>query len=173
MNERFIPHTFIKKVIIRTEAWFWTPLLKKDLALYFSAVSQLEDDLKKPYYMTQGKKIPFSIPRYCILSMVLPALERASLAAARNQAWLDVCKIGLALKIYRGKNGHYPDSLDELKPGTLPEIPLDTFTGKGLIYRKTTNSVIIYSVGENRKDDSGQWGKPSKWSDGYDIVWEE
>ena len=61
-DKRFIPHTFIKKVIIRTGAWFWTPLLKKDLVLYFSAVSQLEDDFKKPYYMTQERRYLLVFP---------------------------------------------------------------------------------------------------------------
>jgi hypothetical protein len=147
-------------------------------------MSKLEDRIGEPYYKLADKKmLPnvkewVRIPKYCILSrMLMPAFYRTFEVTAKNQAYINVCKTGLALKIYKGKYGYYPDSLDKLKPEFLPEIPLDPFTGKSLIYRKTANSVLVYSVGENLKDDGGQWGKAGlegggRWDTG-DIVWEE
>ncbi|MBU1631173.1 MAG: hypothetical protein KKH49_05175, partial [Candidatus Omnitrophica bacterium] len=110
---------------------------------------------------------------------------------ARHQANIEVCKTGLALKIYKEENGTYPETLD-----FLSEFPIDPFSGKKLIYKKIADSFILYSLGPNMEDDGGisqmekiiqlqSLQEPIKTPDGrslkpqvhpnsakdYDIVW--
>ncbi len=59
----------------------------------------------------------------------------------------------LALKAYKLKNGELPKELKALVPDYLPEIPKDAFDGKPLRY--SLEKKIIYSVGEDLKDDGG------------------
>jgi hypothetical protein len=46
--------------------------------------------------------------------------------------------------------------MEELAPTYLPEVPLDLFSGKSLIYRPAENGYLLYSVGVNRRDDQGR-----------------
>lgn len=61
------------------------------------------------------------------------------------------------------------DTLNQLTPEILPALPLDPFTGKDYIYRKKEKGFIVYSVGEDLKDDGGVEEKGLK----PDIVWED
>jgi hypothetical protein len=40
-------------------------------------------------------------------------------------------------------------------PQSLPDLPKDPYSGKPLIYRKTSNGFVVYSVGANGEDDGG------------------
>ena len=103
--------------------------------------------------------------------MLLPAFGKAREQMAKHQASVEICRAGLALKIYKEQNGSYPEELGELAPHILGEIPLDPFTGKNLVYSKSADGFILYSLGPNMKDDGGRWGKEHKWRGDYDIVW--
>jgi hypothetical protein len=81
--------------------------------------------------------------------------------------------IGLAVRLYHGDHdGRYPGSLDELVPEYLPAIPADPMAegSRPIMYRPSANAPIIYSVGDNGKDDYGTT-KPGadRWS-GSDAV---
>ncbi len=57
-----------------------------------------------------------------------------------------------ALRIYREQHKAYPDSLYELAPDILPEVPMDPFTNEPFIYKKT----YFYSVGPDDRDNFGK-----------------
>ena len=59
----------------------------------------------------------------------------------------------LALKAYQMEKGKLPDSLSELAPAYIVEIPKDPFSGGQIKYSK--DKKIIYSVGEDLKDSGG------------------
>ncbi len=59
----------------------------------------------------------------------------------------------IAMKAFKVENNKLPDSLDELIPEYLQSLPQDSFTQKPVIYDSWRK--IVYSVGENLKDDSG------------------
>ena len=79
---------------------------------------------------------------------------------------------------YEKERGMYPESLAELvKVGFLEEVPIDPFSDEPLVYRKTDDGFILYSVGMNFVDDGGQYGTNKNggakktWSDdGGDAV---
>ncbi|NOY40549.1 MAG: hypothetical protein GXP26_01755 [Planctomycetes bacterium] len=61
----------------------------------------------------------------------------------------------LALRAFHLDKKHFPEKLDELVPDYLDEVPLDSFTGKPMIYRPQADGYLLYSVGRNGVDDQG------------------
>ncbi len=62
----------------------------------------------------------------------------------------------IAIKAYKNDNGDYPNSLEQLVPDYLTSVPLDYFDGNSLRYSKEEK--VLYSIGENLKDDGGSTG---------------
>ena len=61
-----------------------------------------------------------------------------------------------ALQIYKIRHGAYPEMLSALAPGIIPEVPVDPFSGQPFKYKLDKDGkIILYSVGENIKDDNG------------------
>jgi hypothetical protein len=54
----------------------------------------------------------------------------------------------------------WPDSLAEIPTSILPSIPTDPFDGKPLRYLRLDDGAVVYSVGENLRDDSGELTVP-------------
>jgi hypothetical protein len=63
--------------------------------------------------------------------------------------------LAFALAAYHADNGRYPAKLDELVPKYFERIPDDVFSGKPLIYRLEGAGYLLYSVGQDGKDDNG------------------
>lgn len=64
-------------------------------------------------------------------------------------------RVGLALAIYRVEQGGYPETLGALVPDVLDAVPVDSFDGQALVYRKTEDGFLLYSLGPNGVDDGG------------------
>jgi type II secretory pathway pseudopilin PulG len=115
-------------------------------------------------------KSPYTI----FAAVLIPNVYKASQVTARNQNLINQARVACALERYRLANGSYPDALDALAPGFIEKLPHDIINGGPLIYRKTDNSFVLYSIGWNEKDDGGiaaktKEGQPD-WDNG-DWVW--
>jgi hypothetical protein len=78
------------------------------------------------------------------------------IAMDRIQARCDLIRMAIALERYQREHARYPESLDQLVPKWIDEIPLDIFTSRDTItYRRTENGYLLYSYGQNEKDDNG------------------
>ncbi|MCJ7777249.1 MAG: hypothetical protein MUP16_02900 [Sedimentisphaerales bacterium] len=115
--------------------------------------------------------------RYFLIHYFAPALERASDVVYRSKASHEATVTILALKRYWLENKEYPASLNELiAKDYLKELPMDPFSDKELIYKRTNGDFILYSLGYNFIDDGGQFGKDSRgeprrlWADNGDSV---
>jgi hypothetical protein len=77
----------------------------------------------------------------------------------------------LAIHIYQREHGRWPQSLAELTPGILPEVPLDPYSGQPLIYRPHEKRFDLYSVGPDGVDDGGELLHPAIGAHevGYDL----
>lgn len=158
------------------------PLLKQDYNFYVRSLTDYISLSRLPYYKTKDELSELDKKvetvgwqfKYPLTAMIMPALHRAQISQARDNAQLDGLKIACALKIYKKENGYYPDELTALVPGIISELPLDEFTGKNFIYKKEGKGFIVYSVGSNEKDDGGISLKEASEKndrDNYDIVW--
>jgi hypothetical protein len=69
---------------------------------------------------------------------------------------LDLTRVAAALAVYRAEQGEYPETLDQLVPGVVAQVPNDLYSGKPFIYRRMPDAgYLLYSVFENGKDDGG------------------
>jgi hypothetical protein len=93
---------------------------------------------------------------------------------ARRAADLQMTRAGLALLQYKQAHGQFPPTLDALGLDGL----IDPYTGKPLLYRPEGEGFVVYSVGEDLKDNGGtprperqdpdpRHRKPVE----YDLVW--
>lgn len=100
-------------------------------------------------------------------TLFLPVLKIVASKEAGCLANLRLAQTAVGLEKFRfAHTNRYPESLSELTPNCLTAVPADPFDGKGLRYRKAGNGYVLYSIGQNLKDDGG---KSRKVQDG-DIV---
>ena len=74
---------------------------------------------------------------------------------ASSLALLRTADAAIAAELYRRRTGRMPESLAELVPVYIPAVALDPFSGREIRYVKSSDRVVVYSVGENEKDDGG------------------
>ena len=98
------------------------------------------------------------------LKLFMPALNRIEQRWETSRAELRLTRVAVALAAYKSDRGSYPPVLSDLAPEFLPELPLDNFNERPLIYQRTEHGYTLYSVGPNMLDDGGS--TPS----GDDIV---
>jgi hypothetical protein len=116
---------------------------------------------QQPYYMAKDRLRTLEVSLHLdhrafhLVSWLASTLTKLQSRAAKTQALLRAASVGLALEAYRDAEGAYPESLAVLSPQYFPEVPVDPFTGKGLVYRLTDHEVLVYSIGDNGKDDRG------------------
>jgi hypothetical protein len=85
----------------------------------------------------------------------------------RLAAGLGSTQIALALKAYQAEHGDYPADLSALEQDGW-KLPLDPFTGKPYRYRRDNQGFLVYSLGEDMKDQGGQKGSASSGTT-YDL----
>ncbi|MDF1811711.1 MAG: hypothetical protein P1V20_05840 [Verrucomicrobiales bacterium] len=92
--------------------------------------------------------------------------------STEEKVTMTLAAVAVASGRYYIANQKYPDSLMELIPQYLPETPVDLYSGKPLIYIPPgvrSDGPVIYSIGENGKDDNGY---PCKKRNRGDLVWQ-
>jgi hypothetical protein len=113
-----------------------------------------------------------------VLKIFIPSLLRRPTIAWQSKIDAESTLVIIALVRYRNDTGGYPESLDKLvRKGYIKQVPVDPFSDKPIAYRKTDNNFLLYSWGENLKDDNGQIirdekGKPKRFADEGDwVLW--
>jgi hypothetical protein len=109
--------------------------------------------------------------RYWPLMYLMPALGRVNQLAYRDKLEAQALITITGLLRYRQDTGQYPENLSELvTAGYLRELPMDCFSDKPLLYKKTDDDFLLYSFGPNFTDDSG---KPAYDDDGRIQMWSD
>ena len=110
------------------------------------------------------------------LQMLMPAFGAVHKIDYRIKTDIHSVPMITAALRFKADTGQYPQDLTELKQaGYINEIPIDPFSDKPLIYKKTDDGFILYSVGLDFKDDGGVLGTNSEgrktiWADEGDAV---
>jgi len=112
-----------------------------------------------------------------LLEILTPLIHRMYELSYRNKTDVEATLVIIAILRYNQDVGDYPENLEQLvTAGYIKEIPLDSFSdNKPLVYKKTDDNFLLYSFGENLKDDGGEIalddkGKAKKWADEGDWV---
>jgi hypothetical protein len=90
-----------------------------------------------------------------MLGLFLPALSAATNAEDRANAMMQLTQLAAALAEHRAAHGEYPDQLDALVPSMLDKLPVDLYTSSPFIYQQQADGYLLYSMGDNGKDDGG------------------
>ncbi len=78
----------------------------------------------------------------------------------------------IALKRFELKYANFPEKLSDLTPEFLSSIPLDPVDGRPLRYRrKADGTFVLYSVGENGRDDGGD-SSPDQGVESPSFQWQ-
>lgn len=75
--------------------------------------------------------------------------------AHTSETKLILLETAATAKLYQLKEGKTPQTLQELVPTYLPEVPMDTFAKNPIIYQPSSNHPV-YSYGPDTTDDGGQ-----------------
>jgi hypothetical protein len=95
--------------------------------------------------------------KLAIIGWLMPGLAGHVAKEAGCLASLRLGSTALALEQFRAAHDNqYPDALTELTPDSLTSTPVDPFDGQLLRYRKKGGGYLLYSIGPDRKDDSGE-----------------
>jgi hypothetical protein len=114
--------------------------------------------------------------RFFLIEIFMPATARVSEIVYRGKMSNKATLAILALLRWRLEKDQYPAALGELvSAGFLDELPTDPYSDKPLVYKRTDDNFIFYSVGPNFTDDGGKYGKDKKgrdrqWLDNGDTV---
>ena len=149
---------------------------RKDAAVltqkYFTALRQQSSD--KPHELWSNPQLlseTFSLPtddtRYSVVRKLLPRRNLQTLprlfclAKADHEVTLTV----LALRIYHADKGAYPETLPQLvTAGYLHQLPDDPYSASHLVYRRTGDNFILYSLGADFNDDGGVEAARDIWA---------
>jgi hypothetical protein len=94
----------------------------------------------------------------------------------KHQARENMTLLAFALAGYRANHGgEYPKTLAELAPVYIDTIPKDPFTDGDLHYKSDGKGYLLYSVGQNRKDDGGfgQGNMPDSTTEAERKAWDD
>ncbi len=90
------------------------------------------------------------------VTALAPAYGKAIASMFRVNTSADATAAILALEAWHARAGRYPDTLSELVPRLLPEIPADPFDpGEPIKYERRGDSFVLYSIGADADDDAG------------------
>lgn len=81
---------------------------------------------------------------------------------SRHQAYLEVVRTAYASYLHRFDHGSFPTTLEALLP-TLKELPIDPFSGKPIRLTINDGDFVVYSIGDNQKDDGGLNWDDKEW----------
>ena len=110
------------------------------------------------------------------LLTLTPAMGRVIEIGDRVPVEVRAALTTIAIFRYNRDTGQYPQNLNQLvAAGYLKQLPIDSYSDKPLVYKKTEDNFILYSFGPDFKDDDGVSAKDSKgrarpWRDNGDTV---
>ena len=88
------------------------------------------------------------------LGTLTPAVRRVIEIGNRLPTDIGATLTLIAILRHKKDSGRYPQNLNQLvTAGYLKQLPMDSFSDKPLVYKKTDDNFVLYSVGPNFTDD--------------------
>jgi len=152
------------------------PRLVADHAAYLQMMRHGVQLLQSPYAPSDSdihEEFRNLARRSLLTSQLAPMIVFGKKIHCGTVAKVHTTRAGLALLQYREAHGTFPDSLDALGLENL----IDPFTGAPLHYRPEAEGFVIYSVGEDQKDNGGTPRQPLDTSGRrpkvpeHDLLW--
>jgi len=115
--------------------------------------------------------------KYQVSAIALPNLSKATQTAVRSETLRRLTVAAIALQRFHLRHQRWPETLAELAPEFLATVPVDPMSAEPVRYRREADGgFVLYSVGEDGKDNSGDPTPPNNLSkadpwNGLDYVW--
>jgi len=118
---------------------------------------RLNNAAKRRLETTTGHSLPrLYFRHYFFAKLLVPGNSGMAQKAALLQAGVDCAGIACALELYRRDHGEFPQTLEDLVPRFIQNLPADIINREPLKYRRDKESnYSLYSVGWNEIDDGG------------------
>ncbi len=151
---------------------------KQMLETFDKATNAAQARMTEPYWKQQAEPPldefqdeelgPLGKFRYLFVRIMLPAYDNLLKRIVMTSSEQDGVYLGLALELYHRQNHKWPETLSELAPKWLPEVPVDRVTGLPLHYKIVDEHPLVYSVGLDGDDDNG---RPVPNEKGITLPW--
>jgi hypothetical protein len=110
--------------------------------------------------------------RFAVICAVLPAAMHDYLSTDVADLQYYGLDSMIALELYRAEHHRYPETIEELVPALLPEVPVDPFSGETLKYGAApagkllagNRPYVLYAWGRDKKDDDGHVDPDHPWA---------
>ncbi|MCP4259819.1 MAG: hypothetical protein GY774_20250 [Planctomycetes bacterium] len=155
-------------------------LADKEAIIYLDLMNDYMETIHLPIHQRQkavdtiDAKLKATSKTYLLLHEFMPAFSRIITINIRSIAHLRTARVALAIQRYRLTTGNLPDTLANLVPTYLDVVPKDPFDGRSLRYEKLETGFVVYSIGEDGRDDGGKerlpFGKGRKTQSTWDIT---
>lgn len=135
-------------------------------------LAKLREETKRRAGLPKIKMSPKMRGRYIADAMIglnLLASIGIQTKADRSEQTRRNCHVAYSLAAFHADYGQFPKRLEDLNPKYLAAFPIDIFSGKSLIYRRSDKGYLLYSVGANGIDEKGHW-RDDKFPDSDDLA---
>jgi hypothetical protein len=114
------------------------------------------------------RTLPTKFTSRALIGVFMPAVHATFSAAHHVETYRSMFDVSMALFEYRADLKDCPDNLERLVPEYIESIPVDDFGRRELVYRKTDAGFLLYSLGQNGRDNGGK--ERNEDEDADDIV---
>ena len=164
-------------------AWFSMPSTPQKFAKIVDAAYERYYAMAQPDYDWQKgpKKFSLTSVRFnyrCMVNILACMSEevyyRIHDKYVRTIAKQRGSRIIILLRRHKNKNGHWPESLEDIRSLMPAETLVDPFNNGPFVYKLTDESFTLYSKGKNNIDENGEYvsiwpkPKPDDW-----LIWPE
>ncbi len=162
-------------------SWLARPLRHYDQAKYLALLAENIRLCQRPFHVvtkqfeeweTERDRLDSGVTPHDRMAWMTPLSRELTdwrLPDASDLACVDAdlagARTGLALELYRLRNGAYPRGLEELCPDFLTGVPVDPFDGQPMRYLNAEGRLVVYSVNLNLVADHGS----TEWKDGEGV----
>jgi Flp pilus assembly protein TadD len=115
------------------------------------------DSLDKSFREDARKAIAERLGELMVCNFLSDIVASAGIDVSDRQAMrFELDKLSFTLAAYRADHNAYPAKLDDLKPKYVAAVPEDLCTGGPLRYQRKRDGYLLYSLGNNGRDDGGK-----------------
>jgi hypothetical protein len=133
----------------------WLHVMNKEIATHRYPPHEQEAARKEIYRVWRdapgGARIPVHDGH--LLRVLIPQRSWADAADALDRSSLALAIVALAAERFRRVHQRWPETLAELVPIYLPEVPIDPNSGQPLEYQRRVDGARVHSVRKQRRGD--------------------
>jgi hypothetical protein len=152
--------------------WFFVPSTPQKAAKIIDKVCEKYYPMAQVDYDWQNDIPKFSWrslrPNYHCFAYIISGIQQPNYSGIhdlylRSLANRKACQVIIALKEYKNKNDHWPQTLEEIRSLVPSQVLIDPINGGSFVYKLTDDGFRLYSKGPNNIDEDGDFRNGDDW----------